>query len=105
MASILEEEAAAIRQFSPSEHESSVTNGDTKLVDAVMSDAHADHEDDPEPKESGSEAIERRVEKIMTDLREQGAVDEKVMEAKKVCRCASNRRYLIVPDIPFLGIF
>lgn len=86
MASILEEEASALRQFSPSEHESSATNGDTKPVDAVMSDAHADHEDDSEPKESGSEAIERRIEKIMADLREQGAVDEKVMEAQKVCR-------------------
>ncbi|OAX39133.1 hypothetical protein K503DRAFT_769766 [Rhizopogon vinicolor AM-OR11-026] len=83
LASILEEEAMALRQFSPSGHESSATNGDTKLVDAVMSDAHADHEDDSEPKESGSEAIERRIEKIMADLGEQGVVDEKVMEMKK----------------------
>lgn len=85
LASILEEEAMAIRQFNPSGHESSATNGDTKPVDTVMSDAHADREDDAEPKESGSDAIERRIEKIMADLREQGVVvDEKVMEAKKV---------------------
>jgi len=89
LASILEEEATALRQFSPSGHESSATNGDTNPVDAAMSDAHADHEDDPEPKESGSEAIERRVEKIMADLREQGTFDEKVIEAKKVCRYAA----------------
>jgi hypothetical protein len=84
LASILEEEAAALRHFDPG-HESSATNGDAKPVDAVMSDAHADHEDDEEPKESGSEAIERRIEKIMADLRDQGAVDEKVVEAKRVC--------------------
>lgn len=83
LASILEEEAAALRHFNPAGHESSATNGDAKPVDAVMSDAHADHEDDSEPKESGSEAIERRIEKIMADLRDQGVVDEKVVEAKK----------------------
>jgi len=71
-------------------------------VDAVMSDAHAGHEDDPEPKESGSEAIERRIEKIMSDLREQGVVDEKVMEAKKVCVML---HYLTVADFCSLDSF
>ncbi|KAG1778783.1 hypothetical protein EV702DRAFT_1044226 [Suillus placidus] len=72
------------RKSNPAGHESSATNGDAKPMDAVMSDAHADYEDHLEPKESGSEAIiERRIEKIIADLQNQKAVDEKVVEVKK----------------------
>lgn len=46
-----------------------------------------EEDDDTEPKERGSDAVERRIEKCMADLRDQGLVDvndEKVYEAKKV---------------------
>ncbi|OJT13375.1 Serrate RNA effector molecule -like protein [Trametes pubescens] len=63
-------------------------NGDkpeAPAEDATMADATADA-DDPEPREMGSEAVERRVEKVLADLHEQGAVDtsdEKSLEAKR----------------------
>lgn len=45
-------------------------------------------EDDyPEPKEKGSEAVERRIEKVMSELRDRNLVDvndEKVYEEQKV---------------------
>ncbi|KAG6336336.1 hypothetical protein ID866_2761 [Astraeus odoratus] len=84
LASILEEEAAALRKYSPSSAggDSMDTNGDAKLADGTIGDAHAGNEEDPEPKEVGSQAVERRIEKILTDLREEG-VDEKTIEAKR----------------------
>ncbi|KAF9224365.1 hypothetical protein BS17DRAFT_702828 [Gyrodon lividus] len=84
LASILEEESSTLRKppsaSSAGEH-GMETNGCVKLEDVAM-DTHANNEDDPELKEVGSEALERRIEKIMGDLREQGA-DEKTLEAKK----------------------
>jgi hypothetical protein len=57
--------------------------------DISMADDQAREEDiDDEPKERGSEAVERRVEKVLTEMREQGLVDindEKALQAKKVC--------------------
>lgn len=44
-------------------------------------------EDDTEPGERGSDAVERRIEKVMIDLKEQGLVDlddEKAVPATKV---------------------
>ena len=61
-------------------------NAEAQPEDATMADT-ADTEDDPEPREMGSEAVERRIEKVMADLQEQGAVDtsdEKALEAKRV---------------------
>ena len=58
-------------------------NAEGPHEDSTMMDA----EDDPEPREMGSEAVERRIEKVMADLQEQGAVDtsdEKALEAKRV---------------------
>ncbi|KIL00472.1 hypothetical protein PAXRUDRAFT_821670 [Paxillus rubicundulus Ve08.2h10] len=83
LASILEEKSVALRKSSASSVSGGgmETNGNAKPEDVTMV-AHADHEDDAEPKEVGSEALERRIEKIMGDLREQG-VDEKTLEAKK----------------------
>lgn len=55
--------------------------------DSAMRDATAEAEDDPEPREMGSEAVERHIEKVMADLLEQGAIDtsdEKALEAKRV---------------------
>ncbi len=60
---------------------------DASNEDSAMRDATAEAEDDPEPREMGSEAVERRIEKVMADLQEQGAVDtsdEKALEAKRV---------------------
>ncbi|CDO74626.1 hypothetical protein BN946_scf184325.g13 [Trametes cinnabarina] len=53
--------------------------------DTTMGDSTADAED-PMPREMGSEAVERRIEKVMADLQEQGLVDtsdEKALEAKR----------------------
>ncbi|KAI0693827.1 hypothetical protein BC835DRAFT_1352352 [Cytidiella melzeri] len=87
LATRLEDEAASLRQLQTRSN----TNGTTDNADGLeqpdthMSDANEDHED-PEPKERGSEAVERRVEKIMADLRDQGLLDannEKAMEEKR----------------------
>ncbi|EGO01534.1 hypothetical protein SERLA73DRAFT_176851 [Serpula lacrymans var. lacrymans S7.3] len=92
LASILEEDAAHLRKFRAPKTEGQVNagTGDNENAggdeDEVMTDGREDGEDDPEPKESGSEAVERRIEKVMTDLREQGLVDvndEKALEARK----------------------
>jgi hypothetical protein len=85
LASILEDEAALLRNFSikhvvPEEGKGVKSDDD---FDATMVDV----DDDPEPKERGSEAIERRIEKVVSELCDQGLVDvhdEKGYEAKKV---------------------
>lgn len=62
-------------------------NGAPEQPDASMANAEAEAEDDSEPAERGSEAVERRIEKVMADLREQNAVDfsdEKAVEARRV---------------------
>lgn len=84
LASILEEEYTALFKYSiPSTGDDGVeTNGGARPVDVGM---QADNEDDPVPREAGSEAVERRIEKIMEELREQ-CVDEKMLEVKKVSR-------------------
>ncbi|KAI9066390.1 hypothetical protein FKP32DRAFT_1673915 [Trametes sanguinea] len=58
---------------------------DAPAEDTTMGDSTADAED-PMPREMGSEAVERRIEKVMADLQEQGLVDtsdEKALEAKR----------------------
>lgn len=84
LTSILEEEYATLYRSSVSSTggDSMETDGDARPEDIGM---QADNEDIPVPREAGSEAVERRIEKIMGELREQG-VDEKVLEAKKVSR-------------------
>jgi hypothetical protein len=55
--------------------------------DAAMANAN-EIEDDSEPQERGSDAVERRVEKVMADLREQNVLDfsdERAVEARRVC--------------------
>lgn len=91
----MEEEAATLRQAMtiPAKQESNsdeaTANGtSTANGDAVMDEAVSEqYEEDPEPRERGSEAVERRVEKVMSELREQGLFagcsDEEV-EAKRV---------------------
>lgn len=84
LASILEEECSTLFKSSSSSAggNSMEMNGDTRPEDVGM---QTDSEDDPMPRETGSEAVERRVEKLFGELHEQG-VDEKVLEAKKVSR-------------------
>lgn len=92
LATILEEEAAKLRSARFPLPPSPVNNGDDAEVkkedtDATMA-APDDENEEPEPKERGSDAVERRIEKIMADFREQGVInvnDEKAYEEKKVC--------------------
>lgn len=71
---------------------SSEANGTTEQQDAPMTLTTVTAEtieEDPEPRERGSDAVERRIEKVMADLREQNALDfsdEKAVEARRV-RC------------------
>ena len=91
LAAILEVEAEKLRVSKPqsiapkTEEGLAPTNSDT---DSVMAAPEVPDEEEPEPKERGSDAVERRIEKIMADMRSQGLVnvdDEKTYEAKKVC--------------------
>ena len=95
LVALMEEEATTLRQAMtiPAKQESSsdeaAANGtSTANGDAVMDEAASEqYEEDPEPRERGSEAVERRVEKVMSELRDQGLFagcsDEEV-EAKRV---------------------
>lgn len=61
--------------------------------DAKM-DGVEGEEEDPLPAESGAEAVEKRVEVVMADLKEAGKVDEadpKAYELKKVCTIYHQR--------------
>ena len=92
LAAILEEEYMNLRKARIDVKQNGDTsvdaNGETEVPneDAAMGDV-VDADDDPEPREMGSEAVERHIEKVMADLQEQGAVDtsdEKALEAKRV---------------------
>jgi hypothetical protein len=83
LCSILEEEAARLRQLKLPPAGAKV---DDQSEDQTMMPAEAD-DDDPEPKERGSEAVERRIEKVMTELRDRNLVDvndDRAFEEKKV---------------------
>lgn len=87
----LEEEATKLRHLKISELEMKPRVNDEAKTDedtAMASPEETEEEPELEPRERGSEAIERRIEKIMVDLREQGLVDvndEKEYQEKKVC--------------------
>lgn len=82
LAGILEEEAAKLRQLKLPPAGARI---DDLSEDEVM--VPPETEDDyPEPKEKGSEAVERRIEKVMSELRDRNLVDvndEKVCEEQK----------------------
>ncbi|KAJ2923984.1 hypothetical protein H1R20_g13116, partial [Candolleomyces eurysporus] len=92
LAAILEDDAARLRiaKVQPAGSSTATTKtgeedtqGDTSMSSAVEA---AVEEDEPEPKENGSEAVERRIEKVMSELRDQGLVDvnnEKEYEERK----------------------
>lgn len=88
LASRLEEQAAMLRAFRPSSS-TEKANGDAHISSENNGDAPmaSPEEYEAEPKERGSDAIERRIAKVMVDLRDQGLVDvndEKAYHAKKV---------------------
>ncbi|EAU80560.1 hypothetical protein CC1G_09957 [Coprinopsis cinerea okayama7 len=88
LASILEEEAAKLRAATVSTKTANGEAQQDQQGDQPMSSAveGEGEEEDPEPKESGGEAVERRIEKVMAELRDRGLVDandEQAYEAKK----------------------
>lgn len=88
LASTLEEQAATLRAFNPAPS-SEKANGDAHASSESNSDAtmNSPEDDDPEPKERGVDAVERRIEKVMADMKDQGLIDvndEKAYHAKKV---------------------
>ena len=103
LADLLEDEAVALRKTKITdlsakdsalegiEGENSQTE---RKEDVSMADGQnsGQGDDDDEPKERGSDAVERRIEKIMAEMRDQGLVDindEKALQAKKVYFCFS----------------
>ncbi|KAK7695549.1 hypothetical protein QCA50_000185 [Cerrena zonata] len=90
LATTLEDEYTALRQaLADAKAQKSENGAEVKdeSEDVTMSETiNADEEEDPEPRERGSDAVERRIEKVMTDMKEQGlldGVDEEEVEAKR----------------------
>ncbi|KAG6828765.1 hypothetical protein H0H92_006844 [Tricholoma furcatifolium] len=100
LAAILEQQAATLRQFKPSTagHKTEGEAGQEGEDDSKMTASDADvEEEEPEPKENGSEAVEQRIEKLMSDMRDLGLIDEnneKVYEDKKVGAVISLDLYI-----------
>ena len=89
LAGILENEATSLRRLNTVK-DPTTTEGapnEENTTDSITNhDADIDP-DDPDPKERGSDAVDRRTEKVMGDLRDQNLVDiqnEKAYELKKV---------------------
>jgi len=94
LASLLEDEHDRIRRPPPREdappQDDALDPGShpQPTEDTLMADGSPEHDPDEDaPKSRGSEAVERRIEKVISDLKESGAVDvmnEREFEAKKV---------------------
>ena len=97
IASRLEEEAAMLRKVKPQKQPAvhQTTGGDEDgdgqeaKGDVAMADEQAEdaNDEEDEPKERGSDAVDRRIEKVMGEMRDQGLVDaddEKALQYKKV---------------------
>ncbi|KZT20651.1 hypothetical protein NEOLEDRAFT_1140488 [Neolentinus lepideus HHB14362 ss-1] len=94
LAAKLEEEFLELRTWQPPKPEAK-TSDDTENAkvngedhDTTMAEVNGnpEQEDEPEPTEKGTEAVERRVEKVVADLVSQGLVDasdEKALNAKR----------------------
>ncbi|KAK2462296.1 hypothetical protein APHAL10511_005602 [Amanita phalloides] len=89
LAEILEDEASRIRSAKVPPLNVPKTEGEgalnTEQSDVAMAPPEGEDEE-PEPLERGSAAVERRIEKVMVDLRDQGLVDindENAYEEKK----------------------
>ncbi|KAF5393854.1 hypothetical protein D9757_000439 [Collybiopsis confluens] len=91
LAGLLEEEAAVLRKIKPGRDDAlPKPEGEDTLMDSNNTDnGDGDldgEEDEEEPPERGSDAVDRRIEKILADMRDQGLVDpgdEEAYEAKK----------------------
>ncbi|KAH6915504.1 hypothetical protein BKA70DRAFT_1259143 [Coprinopsis sp. MPI-PUGE-AT-0042] len=92
LASILEEEAAQLRsaKVAPPAQPATANGDDVKMEDGDVEQNHSSadvvDDEDSEVKESGIDAVERRIEKIMGELRDQGLVnadEDQAYEAKK----------------------
>lgn len=90
LAGLLEEEAAVLRKFKPSKDNTQPKPegaDDVPMEENNPETADVDVEEEEEPQERGSDAVERRIEKVMAELRDQGLVDvgnEEAYETKRV---------------------
>ena len=89
LASTLEEQAATLRVFKPPAASSEKANGDAQVSSESNGDStmNPPEDDEPDPKARGVDAVERRIEKVMVDMRDQALIDindEKAYHAKKV---------------------
>lgn len=88
LANLLEEEAAQLRQLKVNKATTKPMDESTSTDEVKAEPEDTTPEDDEEePMEKSSDAIERRVERIMSDMREQGILDiedEAAVAAKKV---------------------
>lgn len=95
LASQLEEEAAILRktklQKQPAADQTAEGgeggDGQDSKGDVAMADGQVEEDEEDEPKERGSDAVERRIEKVMGEMRDKGLVDtddEKAFQDKKV---------------------
>ncbi|GAW02170.1 arsenite-resistant protein asr2 [Lentinula edodes] len=89
LAGLLEEEAAVLRKFKPSKDNTQPKPegaDDVPMEENNPETADVDVEEEEEPQERGSDAVERRIEKVMAELRDQGLVDvgnEEAYETKR----------------------
>lgn len=97
LARLLEDQAAALRKVKVKIPKAETTDPAIEAIegenghvetqgDVTMADL-MDDDDDEEPEERGSEAVERRVEKVMAEIQDRGLVDtndEKALQAKRV---------------------
>lgn len=114
LAAVLEDEAAKLRQFKPEKPRKpeGEADGDVEVKeedgDAAMAEVEAIEEE--EPAERGSDAVERKVAKLMDEFVQQGLLepaDQKAYVAKKVsivCPRSSHYHYLF-RIIPFHDLF
>jgi hypothetical protein len=88
LAGILENEATSLRRLNTVKDPTTTEGAPNEESTDSITNLDADIDpDDPDPKESGSDAVDRRTEKVMGDLRDQNLVDihnEKAYELKKV---------------------
>jgi len=128
LATILEDQAVELRAFKPpvtlpsvpaassdqdgtggaGEESAASSNGNTKAEDQDTEMAAPDHEgggvnvEEEELKERGSDAVERRIEKVMSDLVDQGLVDVNDEGAFKEKKVGSVKWFL--PDVTYCSI-
>jgi hypothetical protein len=125
LAAILEDEATFLRTFSTKsvasgENKNATTKDDPNDAtrwgendqesldrpshrDSGREVVDADGDYDPEPRERGSLAVERRIQKIMSELCDQGVIDAqdvKAYEAKKVSIVSLSNRSLMLTIAP-----